>query len=113
MLDPPEREVYKTPKELEAEKKPVMLNAIQDRNARIGSGVHYGVEQVGANTTIDSSMYRRRASYFQRLIPDVTAALEGSDWDFQTGTFTASGLLGPRATPGCGDPIDGALAYQF
>ncbi len=53
------------------------------------------------------------ASYFRRLGPDVTAAVEWSFWDFRTRTFTPAGALGPRATSGRGNVLNIALAYQF
>jgi hypothetical protein len=53
------------------------------------------------------------ASYFRKLGPDVTAAVEWSFWDFRTRTFTTAGALGPRGTSGRGNVINIALAYQF
>jgi len=53
------------------------------------------------------------ASYFRKLGPDVTAAVEWSFWDFRTRTFTTAGALGPRATSGRGNVLNIALAYQF
>jgi len=53
------------------------------------------------------------ASYFRKLGPDVTAAVEWSFWDFRTRTFTSGGTLGPRATSGRGNVVNIALAYQF
>jgi hypothetical protein len=53
------------------------------------------------------------ASYFRKLGPDVTAAVEWSFWDFQSHTFTSTGALGPRATTGRGNVVNVALAYQF
>ena len=52
------------------------------------------------------------ASYFRKLAPDVTAAVEWSFWDFRTRTFNGANL-GPRATSGRGNVINIALAYQF
>jgi hypothetical protein len=51
-------------------------------------------------------------SYFRKLAPDVTAAVEWSFWDFRTRTFIGPDL-GPRATSGRGNVINIALAYQF
>jgi hypothetical protein len=53
------------------------------------------------------------ASYFRKLGPDVTAAVEWSFWDFRTRTFSSAGALGPRATSGRGNVLNIALAYQF
>ncbi len=52
------------------------------------------------------------ASYFRKLAPDVTAAVEWSFWDFRTRTFNGANL-GPRATSGRGNVVNIALAYQF
>lgn len=53
------------------------------------------------------------ASYFRKLGPDVTAAVEWSFWDFRTRSFTTAGTLGPRAASGRGNVLNIALAYQF
>jgi len=53
------------------------------------------------------------ASYFRKLGPDVTAAVEWSFWDFRTRSFTTAGALGPRSTSGRGNVLNIALAYQF
>jgi len=53
------------------------------------------------------------ASYFRKLGPDVTAAVEWSFWDFRTRTFNTAGVLGPRGTSGRGNVLNIALAYQF
>jgi hypothetical protein len=52
------------------------------------------------------------ASYFRKLAPDVTAAVEWSFWDFRTRSFIGP-ELGPRLTTGRGNVINIALAYQF
>ena len=52
------------------------------------------------------------ASYFRKLGPDVTAAVEWSFWDFRTRAFNGA-ALGPRQTSGRGNVINIALAYQF
>jgi hypothetical protein len=52
------------------------------------------------------------ASYFRKLAPDVTAAVEWSFWDFRTRSFIGP-ELGPRLTSGRGNVINIALAYQF
>jgi hypothetical protein len=53
------------------------------------------------------------ASYFRKLGPDVTAAVEWSFWDFRTRSFTTAGTLGPRAASGRGNVMNIALAYQI
>ena len=52
------------------------------------------------------------ASYFRKLAPDVTAAVEWSFWDFRTRNFIGPNL-GPRQTSGRGNVVNIALAYQF
>jgi hypothetical protein len=52
------------------------------------------------------------ASYFRKLAPDVTAAVEWSFWDFRTRSFIGP-ELGPRLTTGRGNVVNIALAYQF
>lgn len=53
------------------------------------------------------------ASYFRKITPDVTAALEWSFWDLRTREFTSTGALGPRGTSGRGNVLNIALTYQF
>ena len=52
------------------------------------------------------------ASYFRKLAPDVTAAVEWSFWDFRTRSFNGA-VPGPRLTSGRGNVLNIALAYQF
>ena len=64
----------------------------------------------GTNRSKNSFLW---ASYFRKLGPDVTAAVEWSFWDFQTRSVSPAGVLGPRLTSGRGNVINIALAYQF
>jgi hypothetical protein len=53
------------------------------------------------------------ASYFHRLGGGFTFGLEWTLWDFQTVRFNSAGIPGPPPTPGRGNVLNLALAYQF
>jgi len=52
------------------------------------------------------------ASYFRKIAPDVTAAVEWSFWDFRTRAFNGA-EPGARLTSGRGNVLNIAIAYQF
>lgn len=52
------------------------------------------------------------ASYFRKLTPGVTVALEYSNWDFHTTTFTGI-TPGANGAVGRGNVVNIAFAYQF
>jgi hypothetical protein len=63
----------------------------------------------GSGRTRNSVLW---ASYFRKLAPGTTVALEYSNWDFRTTAFTGNNP-GPRAATGRGNVVNIAFAYQF